>query len=400
MSRSEYELGLIRTDRGLFLDKGNHSFNVMHPDFGAQGDGITDDTDAIKNAIVAAVATDAPGVVYLPPGTYSVTSDINVPENVVLCGSGVQGTTIKWTSGTITTAVITSNLLDEDAFSRGTGLRDMTVDVNGQALGLKLLGWNENCRIDDVTVKNSSGVGVHLGPAPGSRQTHQVQTNGLKIGMQAKATGQTALQLNLARRCVFRNTTIDIATDATAAIGFGIDLVTNANQNVFIGLHLENCDIPIRLGSTGNCGGNTFLGVDVNNPEQAPSSKSFGGETGTMCVQAFSNTHNYTILDIRDRYGFAFVLVDNQKGYSIPGLGSGSGITHIGPIIASRSTDNASYIMSPDIAVFPKEVRLPSYTNATRGAAGTAARIIFNTNDGQLNIDDGTNWTLPDGTTT
>jgi len=25
---------------------------------------------------------------------------------------------------------------------------------------------------------------------------------------------------------------------------------------------------------------------------------------------------------------------------------------------------------------------------------------IFNTDDGQLNIDDGTNWTLPDGSTT
>ena len=41
-----------------------------------------------------------------------------------------------------------------------------------------------------------------------------------------------------------------------------------------------------------------------------------------------------------------------------------------------------------------------SYTDATRGSAGTAGRIIFNTDDGQINIDDGTNWTLPDGTTT
>jgi hypothetical protein len=45
-------------------------------------------------------------------------------------------------------------------------------------------------------------------------------------------------------------------------------------------------------------------------------------------------------------------------------------------------------------------VQLPTFTNATRPAAGTAGRIIFNSDDGQLNIDDGTNWTLPDGTTT
>ena len=43
---------------------------------------------------------------------------------------------------------------------------------------------------------------------------------------------------------------------------------------------------------------------------------------------------------------------------------------------------------------------IESHTDANRGAAGSAGKIIFNTDDGQLNIDDGTNWTLPDGTTT
>jgi len=46
------------------------------------------------------------------------------------------------------------------------------------------------------------------------------------------------------------------------------------------------------------------------------------------------------------------------------------------------------------------DVLLPTYTNAARPAAGTAGRVIFNTDDGQINVDDGTNWTLPDGTTT
>jgi len=43
---------------------------------------------------------------------------------------------------------------------------------------------------------------------------------------------------------------------------------------------------------------------------------------------------------------------------------------------------------------------LGTYNDAGRPAAGTAGRVIFNTDDGQLNIDDGANWTLPDGTTT
>jgi len=40
------------------------------------------------------------------------------------------------------------------------------------------------------------------------------------------------------------------------------------------------------------------------------------------------------------------------------------------------------------------------FSDATRGAAGTAGRVIFNTTDANLNIDDGTNWILPDGTAT
>ena len=46
------------------------------------------------------------------------------------------------------------------------------------------------------------------------------------------------------------------------------------------------------------------------------------------------------------------------------------------------------------------DILLPVYDDAGRPAAGYAGRMIFNSDDGHLNIDDGTNWTLPDGTTT
>lgn len=42
----------------------------------------------------------------------------------------------------------------------------------------------------------------------------------------------------------------------------------------------------------------------------------------------------------------------------------------------------------------------PVYTDATRPAAGRAGRVIYNTTDGQLNVDTGAAWTLPDGTVT
>lgn len=45
-------------------------------------------------------------------------------------------------------------------------------------------------------------------------------------------------------------------------------------------------------------------------------------------------------------------------------------------------------------------VFFPVMSDSNRGSPGTAGRIIFNTTDGNLNIDDGSNWILPDGTTT
>ncbi len=46
------------------------------------------------------------------------------------------------------------------------------------------------------------------------------------------------------------------------------------------------------------------------------------------------------------------------------------------------------------------DVIFKTYTDATRPAAGTAGRVIFNSDDGNLNIDDGTNWINPHGVDT
>ena len=45
-------------------------------------------------------------------------------------------------------------------------------------------------------------------------------------------------------------------------------------------------------------------------------------------------------------------------------------------------------------------LQVPVKTDATRGAAGQAGRVIFNTTDSLLNVDDGTGWTDAQGTPT
>jgi hypothetical protein len=63
-------------------------FNVR--DFGATGNGTTDDTAAISGAIAAAAPSTAPtgDTVFLPAGKYHVTSALTVPPGVTLQGAG------------------------------------------------------------------------------------------------------------------------------------------------------------------------------------------------------------------------------------------------------------------------------------------------------------------------
>ena len=57
-------------------------------DFGAVGDGVTDDTAAIQAAINAVNTLPMNGVVYLPSGTYKITTALSVPYGVSIFGDG------------------------------------------------------------------------------------------------------------------------------------------------------------------------------------------------------------------------------------------------------------------------------------------------------------------------
>ncbi len=56
---------------------------VSVKDHGAKGDGVTDDTNAIISALAAATTDN---LIYFPPGSYIVTSTINVPPNARITG--------------------------------------------------------------------------------------------------------------------------------------------------------------------------------------------------------------------------------------------------------------------------------------------------------------------------
>ena len=68
-------------------------FNVH--DFGAEGKGQTDDTEAVKAALVAA-AKSGGGTVFFPRGRYEVTDSLEIPRFVTLKGEGRELVNIFW----------------------------------------------------------------------------------------------------------------------------------------------------------------------------------------------------------------------------------------------------------------------------------------------------------------
>lgn len=96
-------------------------------DFGATGDGTTDDTASVQAAIDAC-ATNGGGVVWFPKGTYACTQlAINNQDNVQLVGCG-PASTIKWLWNAATAA---GSLLTISAGSDRTHVEGLKFDGSG-----------------------------------------------------------------------------------------------------------------------------------------------------------------------------------------------------------------------------------------------------------------------------
>jgi hypothetical protein len=70
-------------------------------DYGAKGDGTTDDTAALQAAATAA----AYGTLFIPKGTYKVTSTVNLPRSINVKGAGQDATIIQGYTLSATTAM-------------------------------------------------------------------------------------------------------------------------------------------------------------------------------------------------------------------------------------------------------------------------------------------------------
>jgi hypothetical protein len=135
-------------------------------DYNAKGDGSTDDTTAISNAISAA-NTAGGGIVYFPPGTY-ITGQQTLYSNVYLVGAGVGASILKLKNSGNADLLKTyqfDSLTGTNSESGPThfGIFNLTLDGNkaNNTSGDALKIYGKSYRINQVDIYNWAGRGLY-----------------------------------------------------------------------------------------------------------------------------------------------------------------------------------------------------------------------------------------------
>jgi len=186
--------------------------SVSVEDFGVAGDGVTDDTEAFQNALVAGQG----GVVLVPPGEYAIARGVTIPAGTCLEGQSPDAvllarptadvieaeTPLITLSNSSTLANLTIVYPDQD----GATYYPWTVRVNGQGCAMRnvslvncwqgidvaadvcdlhrIQGLRSNALAAGIQIgSGSSGLleDIRLGPLPESTQTPVANSTGLSI---------------------------------------------------------------------------------------------------------------------------------------------------------------------------------------------------------------------------
>jgi hypothetical protein len=170
-------------------------FNVK--DYGATGDGTTDDTVAVQAAITAATVNG--GIVWLPPGTYSC-DPLTYYYNVSIYGSGRQISIIQSRSAGSLLSI------DSTGYWASSKLQDFTLDGNNvgtTGLDVTANGYTTFSKID---VENFTGRGAYLHQLLIGR-FYDCHFNDNNIGVEGIINGAHAANLNSFINCLFSDNT-------------------------------------------------------------------------------------------------------------------------------------------------------------------------------------------------
>lgn len=236
--------------------------NVKSAKYGAKGDGTTDDTTAIANALSDAYGSDASndgGTVYLPRGTYIVNSPLLVRQRVRLLGEGDRSSTIKAGgafsfTGVTTAVVVLGPYSSED--SQSARIERLGVDCNGVANSINVYSQNvqEGGGIYDCLLAGGVSAGVYF-------RTSGCQNFGIyrcTVTTATSATGANGIVLDqVGVRSTIDDCTINTNDTGTISTGSAI-LIANGGHVAIKRFHVERFANGVYFADT-NTGGTVEL---------------------------------------------------------------------------------------------------------------------------------------------
>lgn len=268
------ETGFISSEFVTFIQSGTGAVvttvqaklreTISVKDFGAVGDGVTDDTAAIQAAINALYSgTVQGGTLFFPKGTYKVTSSIYQKPRVSFLGEGSRQSTITWGGASapllysaVVYCVNGTDVSPDFVFS--TNIQGIGIGGNNIApVALAIRGHQENCRFVDILLGSFTTSGLDI--LPFTSINHAVSFEDIHIIPQSGTTSAVGIKASHVQKCHFKNITTDVSSGSYL---YGIRLYNNPLLNVFESIHTEDCQYGFYIEGGAN---NVFIGVEAQN---------------------------------------------------------------------------------------------------------------------------------------
>lgn len=152
---------------------GNAFINVK--DYGAKGDGVTDDSSAIQSVL----NTYTGNTIYFPPGTYIIGTTLVLPKHTVMLGSGQNSIFKPKTDNDVIKSVdYDKNMTNPpEGFNLFIEINNITINggyflntidyvKSGKTLGSGIKLYGNQIKLNNVTVTNCPEYGVRLDNVP------------------------------------------------------------------------------------------------------------------------------------------------------------------------------------------------------------------------------------------
>jgi len=263
--------------------------------FGATGDGTTDDTTAIQDAIDS--LTDA-GIVFLPEGTYKITSAIQLDDSILL--KGVGGSTLITSTGNHDLIVANNKTKAGVEFLALSGGDD----------GITIYGGSSQCFVRNVFVGAVGNNGIFLNDAKNCQVRGNIVNSPSKNGIYIYGTTDPALGSD--ENNVIGNLILSPGNK-------GISVFNNSERNRIIGNYLYHTgEAGIFLNDTSSSYHSNYNSVIGNTVYRSGATEDSGGngiefgaeQVGAICKGNFV---------IEAGYGRAGEALPSMYGISVHG---------------------------------------------------------------------------------